>query len=99
MSFVPRNYFVNSDANSIKMLCGPPFESRSRAKTEDGLQPIPREAGKLEVEGDLDTVSAVSFLRCGQVGRMITASSSTYMTPFSRFYRVRPCFLDNFLNI
>src|SRR5205809_4738641 len=29
-SFTPRNCFVNSHVNSIKIRCGPPFGSRSR---------------------------------------------------------------------
>ena len=40
------------------------------AEAQDGLRPVPRVAGQLEKEGELDTVSAVRIflLCCGQVG-------------------------------
>jgi hypothetical protein len=70
-------------------------------EAQDGLRPVPREASQLEEEGELDAVSAVRvpLFVVVRLVCMITARSSTYMTPFSRFCRERPHVLDSFHSI
>jgi hypothetical protein len=96
--FVRRNCFVNLYVNSIRMLCGrcsgleEAYDDVVVAEAEDGLRPVPRKAGQLVKEGELDAILVVrvSPLRMVRLVCTITARPSTYMRPSCSFV-VRPC--------